>query len=832
MRNRKPHVKAPLAGCLCILFIGLLLAAKSFAQQTKLVERAPDPHGSPRPFRDATDVPLRTSIYLELAVPDIEAAKKLAPSVGLSLQAQDGQAVELLRPDSKFADGASGWLRPAAKALHIYVEPGGQLKPLTRYTVRAYLYETGAKQTDVASWSFTTESDARQHVIDARFDLARPPVQWHGQFFSGICNVIFCTRRASYGPTYDLMNQARMQHPRAWDLQRDFWLTGTELRPATGFFPSNLPNIVRERETRRIKTMEPTADGVILSVEDMYGHEQYGIPADRPVADDYHAGDEILISDGLHDARAKVIAADSAAHTVALSRVAMPEGGWKIDYENPLSTRDDPDAPGLFPPGGCYLVKYDPPGTACYYWGRLDKEWDLAHRAGRRLMPNFTDAPGDLSRDGRSWTTVKNYAQWHDVAKTIAGHIIDRYGADSANFVWSIFNEPDLGGIFWRASWEDLQTYYDYTADAILRAFEERGYDSNKVFIGGLELGGIFGTNLRLKEFLAHCSPTATAPGALPKNTAVADHRLDGKRSRRVEALCTAHNGKGSPCDFISVHSYNRSQMMADKLAAAKKMALEIDADFYAKLWVDSHESCPDWMPPPDEAAGDTYLGDGYFETWCADVAYRQLLKAATDSRYAYGQTIPTVWPPPMNFAALNAVTQIVNYSDGNETAQRTVPMPIFHALNLLSDMGDRYWVLPEQHVDGHTVGGFASRDQKGVLRVLLFTHDAADTQSRSDASFEIALDIDALGWNGPASVREFRFDRDHNSPHQLLKKLSAQRQNASLAYSKNEVDRIAEMCQVQSRLWAENPKAINGHLQLKPLVQGNGCNFLIVEPK
>ena len=52
-----------------------------------------------------------------------------------------------------------------------------------------------------------------------------------------------------------------------------------------------------------------------------------------------------------------------------------------------------------------------------------------------------------------------------------------------------------------------MQKFYDYTSDGILRAFEDSGYDSRKVFIGGLELGGVFGVNLKLNEFLSHCSP-------------------------------------------------------------------------------------------------------------------------------------------------------------------------------------------------------------------------------------------------------------------------------------------------------------------------------------
>ena len=98
---------------------------------------------------------------------------------------------------------------------------------------------------------------------------------------------------------------------------------------------------------------------------------------------------------------------------------------------------------------------------------------------------------------------------------------------------------------------------------------------------------------MKLTEFLAHCSPRATAKGALPLNAAVADPRLAGKRSRRVERLCGTHSGKGSPCDFVSIHSYNRAEIMAAKMIRAKETALEIDPEYYRGLWVNSHEFVP-----------------------------------------------------------------------------------------------------------------------------------------------------------------------------------------------------------------------------------------------
>jgi len=831
-----------------ILALALLAGSDCIGQTVRVIERAPDPHGSPRPARDARDVPLRTSVYFELGLPpEAKGGAVDADSVAVSLQSETGERVELLQPGRRFGKGVSGWLRPSGKSLAVYIEPTGGpgLKPMTRYTIRVRAGPAGGarRREDAGSWSFVTEAAPAVHSLEFRLDLGAPLVQWHGQFFCGICNVIFCTQAANYGPTYDLMAKARKQHPRAWSLQRDFWLTGTDYRPPPAFtFPSNLPNIVRERETRRIAAMESREGKVVLHVEDFFGHEQYGIPAGRPVSEDYHPGDEVLIADGVNNARTKIIAADGAGGTVTVASVATPPGGWKIAYEGPLPDREDPDAPGLFPPGGCYLRKYDPVGTACYYWGRLDKEWDLAVRhSGRRVVPNFADAPGDLSRDGKGWTTVKDYAQWHDVARAIAGHIIDRYGKDALGFTWSIFNEPDLWILFWHGTWDELQMYYDYTTDAILRAFEDRGYDSSKVFIGGLELGAAFGTNLKLREFLAHCSPRAQAEGAAPRNFAFADRRLEGKRSRRVEELCRAHGGKGAPCDFISIHSYNRSEIVAAKLIRAKEMALEIDPDYYKSLWVDSHEACPDWMPPPDEAAADAYLGDGYFPTWCLDVVHRQLTQAARDPRYAYGQTILTVWPPPTNFAGMNALTRIVHYDGGVDRTDQTVtiPMPVFHALGLLSDMGDGYWVLPDRTVGAHVVSGFASRDDRGVIRALLYSHDAQDTQARSDISFDIALDFDRLGWAGPARVREYRFDRDHNSPfrsiHALLKAVPGERPDpARLApevYPRAAIEQIRESSECRATATTTIPRQADGHLRLTVRIAGNGCNFLVIAP-
>ena len=82
-----------------VLAIASLVVASSVAQNVKLVERPPDPHGSPRPARDARDVPIKTSIYLELGIPAQAKAGDVSPeSVSVGLREQGGEAVDLLRP--------------------------------------------------------------------------------------------------------------------------------------------------------------------------------------------------------------------------------------------------------------------------------------------------------------------------------------------------------------------------------------------------------------------------------------------------------------------------------------------------------------------------------------------------------------------------------------------------------------------------------------------------------------------------------------------------------------------------------------------------------------
>jgi len=791
---------------------------------------------NPRPAPDAEHVPLCTSFYVMIE-PTASDDRILPESLAIRLSPERGETIKLLEPGERFADGCTGRISDQVPhdqrgAMFVYVERDAPLKPESTYTmqVEAHSERGGTLPPAQGTWRFTTEAAPGTHRLRYALDFERPAdVRWTGAFFNGFAKPSFATSTQGAGRVehYAMMAEARPAYPRAWRLLRDAYLTGFEYQP--NFFKA-YPNIVREKQTRRITAVTRRENDVLLSVEDFFGCEQYGIEPGRALSGDYHAGDEVLIADGFESARARVIAADDAAGTVRVTAFDAPPQPWRIEYERPLPAEENPDAPGLFPPGGTYLRKFDPPGTPCYYWGRLHHEWDLLHRRyGLTPIPRFADAPGDLSIDGSFGTTAKSLVQLHEVTRAITGHLIERYGEPTVDWPWVVFNEPDLMSHYWRGrDWLELQRFYDYTSDAILRAFEDHGYDARRVRVGGLELGAIGGEHLRLHDFLAHVSPRATREGALEKNAAFADPRLDGKRSARVESLCRAHDGRGACFDFLSIHTYNHAEMAARKLIRAKEIALEIDPIFFERMPVVSHETVPAWRPFVDPGAAEIYLGNGYFPTWAAHVQARLLRRGAEDPRHAYGGELMLMgWPQVQNnFDTLNDVVRRIHLPDGS----RVIPCPIFHFVNLLSTMQGDYRILAPGQVGGHAVGGFAATTGRNAS-ILLYSHHVHDTQSRSGIVFEATLELRGLSWPR-AAVEEHRFDRAHNSYYELARELRrGPRTQRQATFSEEQFRRVGDRAELRVTRRTVVTAAADGSMELTAGFAGNGANFLIVSP-
>ncbi len=789
----------------------------------------------PRPNPDVAHVPLETDFFVMVGVDD-PADQVLADSVRILLQPDEGDPFPILERNQVFPAGYSGSMFAVndgryGRGLGIHIDSDIPLKPDRWYTIAVTAHSARGEQlpADEGTWRFATAGRPHRSTLRFSLDMAQgPDVDWHGAFFNALAKPSFCTSARSRLAHYDLIAEAQETYPRAWTLQRDAYLSGFEHQPDPF---KNQPNIVREQETRRIVAITQEESGVVLRVEDVFGHEQYGIESDRPVSADYHVDDEILIADGIHSARAFVTAVDDEAQTVQVTPFYMPEDGWQLEYVAPLPDTPRRHAPGLFPPGGAYLRKFDPVGTPHYYWERLHYEWDIVHgQYGRHVIPRFADAIGCIAIDGQSGTTAKDLAQHHEVTRVITRHLIERYGDAAKEWPWVILNEPDLMSVYWRnEDWKELQRFYDYTSDAILRAFEEFGYDSEKVRVGGLELGAIWGArHLRLDDFLFHCSPNVDSDDAVTLNAAYADPRLDGKRSARVERLCGANNGMGAPLDFLSVHTYNASDVAAEKLIRSKERALEIDPDYYATLPVVSHETVPTWRRIVDPGAGGMYLGNGYFTSWMADYQGRLLRQGAQDERYAHGGELVLMhWPGIVkNFDTLNDTVREIQLADRTEV----IPTPAFHFVNLLSTLYGGYWVFPLKQIGGHAVSGFAAVTDD-ALRLVMYAHHHTDTSARSDATFDVSLNMRGLPWRH-LTVTQHRFDKDNNSYYHLAREhRQEQTSERDRIYTEDEFAVIAEQAQLHATHVSVHSADIAGNLRLPVTVAGNGANVITITP-
>jgi xylan 1,4-beta-xylosidase len=156
-------------------------------------------------------------------------------------------------------------------------------------------------------------------------------------------------------------------------------------------------------------------------------------------------------------------------------------------------------------------------GNPVYSWTIIDHIFDAFHAAGIRpiveigFMPEALsthpepyrhDFPkGPISAIYTGWAyPPRDYAKWSELVFQFTRHLRDRYGdAEVKNWLWEVWNEPDID--YWKGTPEEYFKLYDFTADAVLRAFPEAR-------IGGPDSTGPGNAHASefLRQFLDHCA--------------------------------------------------------------------------------------------------------------------------------------------------------------------------------------------------------------------------------------------------------------------------------------------------------------------------------------
>ena len=787
--------------CLLLGFATALPAAALYeAPKLNFVN---DVNPVPRPYQDRVDVTIHTSLYFEVVVPlgNPGSARVDPQTLSATLETAGRDPVPLLLPGQVFAPGVGGLIlddikNTANRGVAAYIESNYDLEPGRNYRVEVYAEALDGTpiNPDQDSWSFTTRPLFDRTRYSCEIDLNAPTVHWNGWFFSGLLKPNFNTSRLfDQLDSYALMDSVRTINPDAWSLQRDWPLTSDYWH--NGLFDGN-PNLVREQETRQIRRVLDVGQYTLLRLGDLEEGPLYGIAPDRPLTADYLPGDLVTLGDREKFESARVIQVAEGAKIVVLERLDTAAQDWILDYPG-SHPPDLPETPDNFTLPLCYLRKLEPPGTPVYYWDRVDDEWDIVHgQHGRRLQVNFSYTPLDLALEPVPGSTgghgsispPKDWLQWHDFVRELVFHLLDRYGEAVQDFYFSVGNENNFG-IFWSGGKNGFYEYYDYTVNAVLTAFEDWGLPTDNVQVGGIEaawLGGLGWT----KDALYHCSGASRRPGGgiVETNYVCADDRFAEQRAARVEAICAAHAGEGSPIDFVSIHEYRLAKDAVADLNRVRADALDVDSDYYHDLNVTCFECTPDWIPRHDPVSGRMYEGNGYFPTWCADWMQRLVAKAETDPRYARHESVLTVWPFDYNGQGLSSITGLIRVDedgDGREDRVATIKKGIFNYIELLAHLNRELAALPVVDAEGVRISGV--RSVGDTHNILLYSHDLYDTESAEEQEFTIRMQLRGIPWNS-CRIRRWRVDRDHSSPYHAYQALPEQS-----VYSPAQVRPLAE---------------------------------------
>jgi len=173
-----------------------------------------------------------------------------------------------------------------------------------------------------------------------------------------------------------------------------------------------------------------------------------------------------------------------------------------------------------------------PDGTPVYDFNLTDRIFDALVAAHVRPLVEIGFMPQALSRHPEpyrhsfpkgeiftGWTyPPRDEAKWSKLVLAYATHLRDRYGSQTATWLWEVWNEPDIA--YWHGTPAEYDRLYDLTAAAIRHALPQAR-------IGGPESTGVSDhSEPFLRQFLEHCAHGVNA----------------------------ATGGAGAPLDFISFH--------------------------------------------------------------------------------------------------------------------------------------------------------------------------------------------------------------------------------------------------------------------------------------
>ncbi|UWZ86187.1 GH39 family glycosyl hydrolase [Occallatibacter riparius] len=464
--------------------------------------------------------------------------------------------------------------------------------------------------------------------------------------------------------------------------------------------------------------------------------------------------------------------------------------------------------------GSTNVYTEKPDGTPVYDFTITDRIFDTLIAAHVRPLVEIGFMPEVLSTHPEpyrhtfpkgdiftGWTyPPKDEAKWSKLVEVYAGHLRDRYGAQVHDWLWEVWNEPDIP--YWHATWDEYNRLYDLSAAAIRKALPEAK-------IGGPEATGISDKSEPfLRQFLDHCAHGANA----------------------------ATGETGAPLDFISYHPKGNPKFADGHVTmsvAAQLRAAERGMKILA--------SDPRWRNTP------IILGEFDPEGCAACKGPQNAYRNGT----LYGVSVAEAEMRLYELARRNrvnlqgAVTWAFEFEDQpafagyRELATNGVDKPVFNVFQMMSMLGKpgAQWlavssdgarslndILGNGVTGAPDVNAVATRNGDEV-DILLWNYHDADVKAPPAT---ITLQIDGL--KGDLLESEYLVDKEHsNSYSAWLKMGSPEHLDKQQTLRLRSAGALQEVTSDKPVLWGKGEK---GRTSLTLQLERQGVALIRLRPR
>jgi xylan 1,4-beta-xylosidase len=405
--------------------------------------------------------------------------------------------------------------------------------------------------------------------------------------------------------------------------------------------------------------------------------------------------------------------------------------------------------------GSTNVYTEKPDGTPVYDWTITDKIFDAFQTAHIRPLVEIGFMPQALSTHPQpyrhnfprgdvftGWSyPPKDYAKWSNLVVSYVQHLKQRYGNDVHDWLWEVWNEPDIS--YWHGTPEEYDKLYDVTAAAIRQVLPNAR-------IGGPEATGVHPgrSEAFLRQFLEHC--------ANGRNYAT------GKTGSPLDFI--SYHPKGSP-KFINGHV----QMNIGEQLRAIDYGMRVIASF------------PQWKntpiilgeSDPEGCAACKGSQNGYRNGPLYGVSVAEAIARTYELARKNGMTV------------LGSVTWAFEFEDQpyfagfRELATNGIDKAVLNVFRMYGKLGGN-WVrvestgsAPVEDILQHSVttqpdiSAIATRNGR-ELNVLLWNYHDDDVTA---PPAEISVSVFGLPAKG-VRVQEFRMDQDHSNAYAVWQKM------------------------------------------------------------